>query len=234
MVQKSLIGGVAAACALALAIFAGWAWADDVVPQDTGVAASNWQSGFLPDYSQLKEVTDSMGNKLLRWVSPDLNRANYQKILLEKVTFYPEPRPSDQVSMGALNDIRNYLDANLRQALDSQSMLTDAPGVGVLKLKVAITAVVSDQNLKPYQYIPIAFIFTQAKDLAGNRSRQAKMYVETMMTDSVSGEKMLMSVREGEGAKLKNNQTQLTLESIQPKLDQWIEAVQKFVAKNLQ
>ncbi len=57
-------------------------------------------SGFLSDYSKLKKEKDPLGVTRLVWRSPKFTRANYQKVLLEKVGFYPAPQASKQVAAG--------------------------------------------------------------------------------------------------------------------------------------
>jgi hypothetical protein len=55
-------------------------------------------SGFLRDYSVLQQVTDAQGRTIHAWASPKFTPANYDAILLDPLVFYPEPRPSAQVS----------------------------------------------------------------------------------------------------------------------------------------
>ncbi len=44
------------------------------------------------------ETKDAQGKTIRAWVSPKLTPANYDAILLDPLVFYPEPRPSEQVS----------------------------------------------------------------------------------------------------------------------------------------
>src|SRR5436190_17898466 len=74
-------------------------------------------SGFLKDYSKLKMVKDSEGVERRVWISEKLTRENYKAVLLEPVTFYPKEQPNEQVSLGALNDIRAYIDSALRETV---------------------------------------------------------------------------------------------------------------------
>ncbi len=59
-------------------------------------------SGFLRDYYDLQETRDTQGKTIRAWVSPKLTPANYDAILLDPLVFYPEPRPSEQVSAETL------------------------------------------------------------------------------------------------------------------------------------
>jgi hypothetical protein len=116
-------------------------------------------SGVLPDYSKLQPVKDLNGKPLRQWTSPKLTKANYQKILIEKVTYYPEPKGSDQVSDKTLSDIQQYMDSQLRTVGLARIPQVTAAGPEVLRVKVAITAVdTSATGLKPWQIVPVALV----------------------------------------------------------------------------
>ena len=203
----------------------------------TGLAANSpaqaQDSGFLKDYSQLKVEKDPLGAERRIWASPKFTRANYQKVLIEPTGFYPAPQPSEQVSMGALNDIRGYSDSELRKAFASVVPLATAPGAGVLRLRMALTAVaVEGGSLKPYQLIPVALVLTTAKEAAGQSKRDVKLFVETEITDSVSGEPLARIVREAQGVQVKSKE-QLTLKDAKPQIDKWGEAVRQFLAARM-
>lgn len=191
-------------------------------------------SGFLPDYTKLEKHKDAKGSELLRWESPELTKANYQKILLEPVTFYPAPQASAQVSDQALKDIQAYLDTSLRTV-----GLADVPqvmeaGPGVLRIKVAITAVdVHNTGLKPWQLIPVALVVQGAKRASGNVKQDVNLNVEALVSDSVSGEVLAMSVREGRGEELPDKDAQLTLDNAKPRIDEWAQSVAELVQKVL-
>ena len=192
-------------------------------------------SGFLPDYSKLQQVKDLNGKPLRQWTSPKLTKANYQKILIEKVTFYPEPRGSDQVSEQALSDIQQYMDTQLRTVgLARIPQVTEA-GPGVLRVKVAITAVdTSATGLKPWQIIPVALVIQGAKAATGNRAENSNLAVEAIVTDSVTNEPLGMSVREAHGAKLPNSRAQLTLDTVKTRIDEWAAGIASLVDKRIQ
>ncbi|MBM4220493.1 MAG: DUF3313 domain-containing protein [Gammaproteobacteria bacterium] len=198
------------------------------------LADESAHSGFLPDYTKLEKQKDAKGSELLRWQSPNLSKANYQKILLEPVAFYPAPEPSEQVSDQALKDIQAYLDSSLRTVgLADVPQVTEA-GPGVLRIKVAITAVeTSNTGLKPWQLIPVALVVQGAKAATGNRAQEVDLDVEALVSDSVSGEALAMSVRKGKGQELKNKDAQLTLDDAKPRIDQWSQNVAELVQKIL-
>ena len=50
------------------------------------VAQPDQYSGFLKDYSSLKETTSASGKPELRWIDPNFNPANYDNIVYHPVT----------------------------------------------------------------------------------------------------------------------------------------------------
>ena len=189
-------------------------------------------SGYLKDYSKLKVAKDRMGVERRVWISEKLTRENYKAVLLEPVTFYPKEQPNEQVSLGALNDIRAYIDAALRETVAKALPTAPAAGPGVVRTRVALTAASVNKDLKAYQLIPIAFVFTMAKRAGGDSEYPVKLYVEAEMTDSVTGEVLAQTVREAQGIQVKGNE-QVTLAMARPYIDRWkeaanVEIVQRF------
>jgi hypothetical protein len=208
-----------------LAIILGGLSACATAPQES--------SGFLKDYSQLKTEKDPLGFERRIWTSPKLTREKYQKVLVERVIFYPAPQPSEKVSTGTLNEIRDYGEAALRKAIASVVPLVDAPGPGVIRLRLAVTAAeVEGAQFKPYQLIPVALVITAATEAAGQGRRDVRLAVESELTDSVSGEPLARVVREAEGVRLKSNEN-LTLQAARPQIDRWAEAVREAFAEGM-
>lgn len=187
-------------------------------------------SGYLGDYSMLSEVTDAQGEKVMRYVNPKLRPGAYQAIMLEPTRFYPEPQPSAQVDADTLASIQRYVDTQLQNKLGSRIKLVSRPGPGVLRLRPAITAVGGEKAaLKPYQYIPVAFVATQIK----GRKQTAALQMEVDVTDSMTGERMGAMVRKGEGSQLSGSNARLSLDDVRPLLDSWIDTGAMFASQTL-
>jgi hypothetical protein len=187
-------------------------------------------SGFLGDYADLSEVTDAAGAKVKRYVNPKFKPGAYQAVVLDPTQYYPAPKPTDQVSASTLTDISRYVDKGLREQIGAKVKLVSEPGPGVLRMKPAITAVMSkSESLKAYQYIPIAFLVTEVK----GRDKEATMQIEVDLVDSLSGERMGAAVRKGVGEKLPNKEASLTLMDVMPLLNKWIETGASFLAENM-
>jgi hypothetical protein len=192
--------------------------------------AKDANSGFLGDYSKLKEVKDAAGDKVMRYVNPKLKPGAYQSVLLDPTQYYPAPKATAQVPASTLTAVSNYVDKEMRAKLLSKLSIASEPGPGVLRLRLAITAEGSKTpNLKPYQYIPFAFIATEVI----GRGKVATIKIEAELVDSVSGELMGAAVRDGVGAKLANDKAVLELKDLQPLLDKWIATSSTFIADSM-
>lgn len=195
--------------------------------------AGETDSGFLSDYSQLEVKKDALGVERRVWISPRLTRKAYHKALLEPVGYFPEPEPSEKVSMGTLDSIRHYIDGSVRKALAGVVPLADNPGPGVLRVRTAITAAeIEDMKLKPYQLLPVALVFTAAKEASGSAHRAVRLFVETEITDSVSGEPLARSVREAQGLEVESGEA-LSLQIVKPRIDKWVEAMGEQLTERL-
>lgn len=180
-------------------------------------------SGFLRDYSRLAETRDNRGNTILAWVSPKLTPAHYHAVLLDPLVFYPEPRPSEQVSEDTLQQILAYSNDTLKQSLGQRFRVVDCAGPGVLRIRAAFTGIAAQgEHLKPYQYIPVAFVATMAARTVTGTPQRAFVVVEVEGTDSVTGELLGERERVGTGQRLPRvaDQQIITLDTVKPLLDE--------------
>ena len=190
-------------------------------------------NGYFGDYSALKEIKDKEDNdiEIRRWVTSKDIKGKYPKLIVEPVVFYPEPEASKQVTVETLQGIGQYTDDKLKSELAKSFQLVDQAGPGVAKVSLALTGVTTDtEDLKFYQYIPVALIVTGVAAATGERDRVASMMVETLVTDSVTGEKLGMGVRKFAGKTLLKNDTEmLTVDIMKPTIDDNVNsAVQVF------
>lgn len=189
--------------------------------------AAKTHSGFLGDYSLLKETTDSQGDKLMRGFNPRFDPKAYRGMILEPVSFYPEPKASNDVSHETLTALRDYMNTHARERLGAAGMVTNKAAPGILRLRVAITSVgTEDASLEPYQYIPIAFVISAASDAATGKTQEAALFVEVDVSDSMTGERMFASVRSGRGEKLaktSDSSGKVTVDALKPLLDKWLD-----------
>jgi len=185
--------------------------------------AQEGNSGFLRDYDRLQEVKDTGGKTVRAWVSPKLTPNNYNAIMIDPLVFYPEPKPSEHVSADTLQQMLKYSNDALRSAFGKRFNVVDRPGPGVLRLRAGISSVAAKgEGLKPYQYVPMAFVVTMAKKAATGTPQRAAIIIEVEGTDSVSGELLALRIKVGTGERLKPvaEKETITMEGAKPLLDE--------------
>jgi len=182
-------------------------------------------SGFLRDYSRLRWDKDTQGHPVRTWISPALTPNRYDAILLEPLKFYPEPRPTEQVSSEELRKMVRHANEALRRELGRRFTLVDRPRPGAVRLRVAISGVAAEgEGLASYQYVPLAFVATMAKRAAIGAPQRAFIVAEGELLDSMTGELLAQQVKVGTGRNAKLQQiagrSQITLETVKPLLDE--------------
>src|SRR5262245_46520198 len=95
-------------------------------------------SGFLDDYSRLR--AGAPGEAVLVYRNPDADWTRYDKVLLEPVTLWRSGRNSlAPVPEADLLRLVNALEDAVRRQLGEGFRLTDQPGPGVMRIRLAIT-----------------------------------------------------------------------------------------------
>ena len=183
-------------------------------------------SGFISDYSQLKPTLGARGVERQLWVVEGANLGRYQKVMLDPVVYYPEPKSGERVSAEALAAIRVYLDERLRDLFAARLTVVGEPGPDVARIRFAVTAVSSDTSFKPYQLIPVALLFSAVKHATGNASPSVKLMIECEIVDSQTGLPVLRVVRGANKIALKDHDS-ITLEAIRPNVEEWSEVARE-------
>lgn len=183
-------------------------------------------SGFLGNYSRLKEAKSPDGEPVMRWVSPDLKAGKYSRLMLDPVTLYPHPAPTPTVSEQVLYKMTSKLESDLRRELGAEMPIVNAPGPKTLRLRVAITGVdISNKGFKPYEILPIALVMKGAILAAGQRTQEVGLYQEVEVTDSQTGEVLAQVVRKDFGEELSNKNKALTQADADQVLLDWAKSL---------
>ncbi|MCF6689124.1 DUF3313 domain-containing protein [Raoultella terrigena] len=190
----------------------------------TGCAAKIAQpdrySGFLKDYSNLKETTSASGKPELRWISPDYKSKNYDNVVYNPITYYPIPKPSTQVGAKALNDILNYTNKQMKQAIAERKPLATTAGPRSLIFRGAITGVDSSkEGLQFYEVVPVAMVVAGTEMATGHRTMDTSLYFEGELIDAATNKPVIKVVRKGEGKDLANENTPLTIDTLKQVID---------------
>lgn len=184
------------------------------------IAQPNQYSGFLKNYSDLKETTSASGKPELRWIDPNYNPANYDNVVYNPIVYYPVPKPTTQVGQNALDQIRNYTNQQLKQAISERKPLATTAGPRSLIFRGAITAVDSSkEGLQFYEVIPVAMIVAGTQMATGHRTMDTSLYFEGELIDAKTNKPVIKVVRKGEGKTLSNENTPLTAETLKAVID---------------
>ena len=179
-------------------------------------------SGFLSDYSHLKEAKSPSGEQVMRWVDPNLNLNNYTAVFIEPTQFYPKPQATAKIPESTLNGINTYYSQALKRELEKSLPLADGPGPGVIVVRAAITAVSSKtESLKPYEYIPVALVVATVSTGAGIRDQETTLGTEAQFLDGASGKVVAQVVRKGTGKPLANDSQVMKADDVKSVIDGW-------------
>lgn len=145
--------------------------------------------GFLPNYSLLKAVDSPKGTQIYVYKNSAINPQDYNAAIVEPVTLYQDATSESTITAEQIEVARETITAGVKDIVSHKIKITDAAGIGVAKVQVAITgATLEHEGLKPWNIIPISAAITLAKKAANLDNKQAVMVVEIKVTDSLSGE----------------------------------------------
>lgn len=179
-------------------------------------------SGFLRDYSRLKEAKSPSGVEVMRWIDPKLDAGRYRAIYIEPTQFYPQPQATAKIPQSTLDGINQYYDQALRREAARSLPLAQGPGPGVLVVRAAITAVSSKtEGLKPYEIIPVALVAAAVSTASGIRDQQTTLGTEAVFLDGSSGKVIAQVVRKGTGKPLENDTQVMKADDVKNVIDGW-------------
>ena len=179
-------------------------------------------SGFLSDYSQLKEAKSPSGAEVMRWVDPKLDLSRYTAVYIERTQFYPKPQATAKIPDSTLNGINTYFNQALKRELGKSLPLANGPGPGVMVVRAAITAVSSKtEGLKPYEFVPVALVAAAVSTGAGIRDQETTLGTEAQFLDGASGKVLAQVVRKGTGKPLSNDSQVMKADDVKGVIDGW-------------
>ena len=179
-------------------------------------------SGFLKDYSRLKEAKSPSGAEVMRWVDPKLKPKQYTSVYIEPTQLYPAPKPTEKIPQSTLNGITQYYDQALKRELSKSLPLASAPGPGVIVVRAAITAVSSEtESLVPYEYIPVALVAAAVSTASGIRDQETQLATEAVFIDGKSQDVVAQVVRKGTGKPLANASQAMKADDVKNVIDTW-------------
>jgi len=193
-----------------------------VVGCSSKTVAPDEYSGFLKDYSQLKEAKSPSGAEVMRWMDPKLDINKFTSVYIEPSQLYPKPQPTAKIPQQTLNGITSYYDQALKREIGKSLPLATGPGPGVIVVRPAITAVSSKtEGLHAYEVIPIALVAAAVSTASGIRDQETTLATEAVFLDSSSNKVVAQVVRKGTGTPLENSSQVMKADDVKKVIDGW-------------
>ncbi|WP_065259078.1 DUF3313 domain-containing protein [Pseudomonas bananamidigenes] len=193
-----------------------------VVGCSSKTVAPDEYSGFLKDYSQLKEAKSPSGAEVMRWVDPKLDINKFTSVYIEPTQLYPKPQPTVRIPQQTLNGITAYYDQALKREVGKSLPLAAGPGPGVIVVRAAITAVSSKtEGLHAYEVIPIALVAAAVTTASGSRDQETTLATEAVFLDGGSNKVVAQVVRKGTGKPLENDSQVMKADDVKAVIDGW-------------
>ncbi|PWU28783.1 DUF3313 domain-containing protein [Pseudomonas sp. RW407] len=179
-------------------------------------------SGFLKNYSVLKEEKSPSGAPVMRWIQPGIDVNRFTSVYVEPSQLYPQPQPTEKIPQSTLSGITTYYDQALQTQFAKALPLASGPGPGVLVVRPAITGVsASTKGLQPYEVIPIALVAAGVSVATGIRDQDTSIATEAAFLDGGNSQVVAEVVRKGAGAELENSSQVMKASDARAVLDGW-------------
>ena len=160
-------------------------------------------SGFLGDYSQLKQGGDDQA--LLLYVNPKADFRTYDKVLLDPVRVYAGKESKiAKIPREDLQTLVNYFDVTVREHLKADYTFVNAPGPGVMRLQIAITDAKASGRLMDTvsSVTPPGIVLSGLKQMAtGTPAATGTVGAECQALDSESNVRLFAAVDARAGQK---------------------------------
>lgn len=193
-----------------------------VVGCSSKVVEPDQYSGFLKDYSQLKEAKSPSGAVVMRWMDPKLDINKFTSVYIEPTQLYPKPQSTVKIPQTTLNGITSYYDQALKREIGRSLPLASGPGPGVMVVRAAITSVTSKtEGLQPYEVIPIALVAAAVSTATGIRDQETNLATEAVFLDGGNNKVMAQVVRKGIGKPLENSDQVMKAGDVKNVIDGW-------------
>jgi hypothetical protein len=148
------------------------------------------QSGFLPNYSLLKDVPDTpSGTRVWRYRNESVNPAIYTAVIIDPI--YLNQTPTQNITAESLIQAKITLqNSMINTVLEKGNIkIVTKPGPDVARISVGITgAEASANSLQPWNFTPIGLATNAAAFAAGVNAKTPALVVENKITDSQSNQ----------------------------------------------
>lgn len=179
--------------------------------------------GFIGDYSKFEKVETNDGLKTFRYASDRIKTGTYKKVILDPVDYYPKAIPSKQVTNKLLEETKMFIDKEFAAAIPSSIEVVKQPQEGAMRVTPRITAIkTSTGDIELKEMIPIGSVIALGRAAAGYRHQNVEIYMEIKATDSLDGEIIGGSVKQGKSAEISGSNSVVSLDDLKPLLSVWV------------
>ncbi|MHA7848024.1 DUF3313 domain-containing protein [Serratia sp. D1N4] len=180
-------------------------------------------SGFLKDYSQMQPEKSASGVPVLRWMSSDFKKSDYDSVYILPISFWPDIPVLEQAQKDKLQAILDYTNTKLRQTLEVSVSVADKPGPRTLTLRSVITAVdLQKQGLKVWEVMPVSVLMAGTQYVTGYRTLDVIFYFEVEVSDSLTHKPLITAIRRSQSATISNSHKQLSVEEVKETIDELV------------
>lgn len=191
-------------------------------------------SGFLANYGDLTEQKSGRHALFMSFTAPAASGHALKKLYLAPVGMYPAAVTFDLVDSDTAHAAVAYLDVHLREALAKRFALVATPAMADASMEVALTDVSTPVKGRTLlDLVPLRLVTKPLKDKMMGKPLQVAATLELRLTDADSGELLHSALRSGLGkgiGRAGEDDTHVTLESLTPLLDDWVEQLSEEVA----
>lgn len=194
---------------------------------ETGSTLPPAVTAFMGPYAS-KLQPGPAGGAALVWIYPDAKWINYRKIILMPVEFWASA--DSKVSAADQQVLTAYFYNALKTNLEQNYTLTDQPGPGTLKLRVALMdATAAVPGLRSVSVlVPQARVLNMAQSLAtGSYAFVGSAEAEMQVTDSESGDVFAEAVDQRSGGMGLKAAATFQWGDAQNAMDYWAQLISK-------
>jgi len=190
-------------------------------------------SGFLKDYSLLKKGGEGRMN--LVYVNPEMNFADYHKIMVDPVTIWFSPESNlSKISPKERQELANELHDVIVKEFKKNFEIVHSPQTGAMRFRVALVdAKESNPTLDTIStYIPQARLLQAAATIGAETAAfVGEATAEAEARDSITGELLGAVVDRRAGTKALSDSTFDSWGDVRRIFQKWVEQVKNDILK---
>ena len=149
--------------------------------------------GFLADYARLQPMPG--GGGILCWRNAGTNWKQFDKVMFERIQVFLKAGSTQSVDPTDLKMLIDYFHADLVKAVQPEAQVVNAPGPGVLRVRIALTDLVPTNTIAslagtaaPYGFVAEIGAGAATGKPAGSTPYLGQTGMEVQFRDGASGQ----------------------------------------------